>query len=150
MKHSLLKAKWITHGSDVWLKEMAIGRTLHICCGMSQIGDIKADIDPKTNRNFTTDLFNLPFKPRTFDTVICDPPYSYYNRFKWFYNLSHIADKRFIIASGLQLLRLGKKNWKRQLFYDSSARSPITGGNRIFLKLWWVFDRVNANLDEAW
>jgi len=145
-KHTMLQANWISQGADAFLEEMAIGRTLNVCCGMSSVGDVRLDTDPKANRTEYGDLFNLQYPPRSFDSVICDPPFSYFNKFKWVLRLSDLADKRFIISGPLMNICLPKKNWKRRLFYDSASRSPTTGGRRLFLRLWWVFDRLNRQL----
>jgi len=145
MKIEYLQANWICYSQDDWLRKMVIGTCLNVCSGMSKIGDERIDIAEKTNRTLEGDLFKLNYVPRSFDTVICDPPYSYYNRFKWALKLSDIANSRLILASGLLSPRLPKRNWKRELWYDNSHRSP-TGGRRIMLKLWWVFNRLNYPL----
>jgi hypothetical protein len=105
---------------------------------MSKVGEVRIDHDPNTNRTQEGDMFNLDFAPRSFDTVICDPPFKYYNRFKWILNLAQIADKRLLISAPNINIYLPKRNWKRSLWYE------IT--NTLFLRTYWCFDRTNHSL----
>jgi 16S rRNA G966 N2-methylase RsmD len=50
--------------------------SLNICCGMSKIGDIRADITLTVKPNILCDMFHLPFKPISFNSVYCDPPWN--------------------------------------------------------------------------
>ena len=139
----LLQANWI-HPPHVesWLRQMSIGNTLNVCCGMSYVGNVRVDIDSNTNRTEPGDLFNLKFKPLSFDTVICDPPFEYYvsgdNRFRWMQKLGDLTKKRLMISVKGNSIYLGKKNWKRTLWYSED--------NKMFLRLYWVFDRINNAL----
>jgi hypothetical protein len=128
---------------DSWLAKMSLGRTLNVCCGNCPVGDIRIDIDPNTTRTMAGDLFRLPFPQQSFDTVICDPPFSYYNRFRWVIKLSHLARKRLILSTSLTEPKLIKREWTRELYYFSS-----NGGTQ-FLRLYWIFDRLNQNLPQA-
>lgn len=51
------------------------GYSLNICSGLSELGDIKLDIDPRSPTVQKADMSELPFKDETFDTVISDPPW---------------------------------------------------------------------------
>jgi len=75
-KH-LFKAQWaFPEHVKKWLDKEVEGYSLHVCCGSSDIGDIKLDLMPQ-NKNVTqADMFNLPFPDNTFDTIICDPPWA--------------------------------------------------------------------------
>jgi hypothetical protein len=123
---------------------MTIGYTLNICCGQDPTGDIKADIDgdllmrlKKTRIDdsdyVVCDLMHPPFRDRSFDTVICDPPFSLYNRFAWIQRLAEIARKRLILCVPPVNISIDEKVWDRELYYTNS-----TG---IFLRLWWIFTR---------
>ena len=131
---------WGLKTIDSWLAKKSIGRTLNVCCGNCPVGDIRVDIDPSTSRTMEGDLFDLPFPNQSFDTVICDPPFSYYSKFRWVIRLSHLARKRLILSTSLIEPKLIKREWERELYYFSS-----NGGTQ-FLRLYWVFDRRNQNL----
>ena len=97
--YRVLKANWI-HPPNVeaWLGTMITGRTLNVCCGMSRVGDVRIDTDENTNRTEEGDLFDLHIAEASFDTVICDPPFAYYNTFEWCQKLASIARKRLILS----------------------------------------------------
>lgn len=136
--YQVLQANWI-HPRPVerWLEQMKIGRTLNVCCGMSKVGDVRVDIESKTNRTHYGDLFNLQFEHLSFDTVICDPPFDYYvtgeNRFRWIARIADLCRKRLILSMPALNFSLGRK-WARRLFYTDSQQF-------LFLRLFWVFDR---------
>lgn len=56
-------------------REEIEGRTLHVCCGESDIGDITVDADPNRDPDVQADMFALPFADCSFDTVAADPPW---------------------------------------------------------------------------
>ena len=138
----MLQANWIhPKGVEVWLRKMAIGKTLNVCCGMSRVGEVRVDIDPKSNRTVEGDLFNLSFKAKSFDTVICDPPFSLYNKFRWIRKLTDLAICRLLLSTPNVSVRLPKRVWKRSLWYEDGH---ISG----FLRTYWCFDRRNYMLEE--
>jgi len=145
---SLLQANWI-HTSDVesWLRQMSIGRTLNVCCGKSLVGDVRVDVDPESSRTEYGDLFHLKFPPQSFDTVICDPPFSYYNRFKWILPLAHIARKRLLLSSPCISVRLSSSKWKRTLWYSDTVAQKGRPRGGLFLRLYWCFDRRDKSLE---
>lgn len=56
-------------------REHAEGRTLHVCCGESDLGDVTVDADSDRDPDVQADMMQLPFRESTFDTVIADPPW---------------------------------------------------------------------------
>ena len=78
---------WACQGSG----EDEQGTICFWCCGKSHIGDVRIDTDPTSARTREGNLFSLKFPPQSFDTVIYDPPFRYYNSFKWILNLADIA-----------------------------------------------------------
>lgn len=79
------------------LQSLLVGSTLHVCCGKSKLGDIRAD-RYETDVNVVLDAARLPFRNRSFDTVLIDPPYN--GKFQWNHDMlseiGRVADKRFI------------------------------------------------------
>lgn len=140
-RERVLQVNWVHHPDvEKWLSKMAIGRTLNVCCGMSQVGEIRVDTDPNTKRTEEGDLFRLRFPARSFVTVICDPPFSYFNRFRWIVELADIADKRLLLAADRTIIRLPKEDWSTRLFAFQSAE------NGMYLRLYYCFDRLNRSL----
>lgn len=97
--YTVKKRLWNDAIEDV-LQGLFIGRTLHLCCGDSQLGDVRVDIDPSKNPNLILDVENMrsEIADKSFDTVLCDPPYN--GRMQWNHNLlaemSRIAKQRII------------------------------------------------------
>ena len=64
--------------TEEFCKLHMFGKTLHVCCGNSTLGDIRIDIekqeiqDSKNGFKFG-DMYNLPVENNTFDSVLIDP-----------------------------------------------------------------------------
>ena len=79
-----------------------IGSLLQVCCGGSEIGTARIDIDPSApGANILADMHQLPFKNKSFDTAACDPLYelSYPDRIKLQRELSRVARSRIIFKA---------------------------------------------------
>ena len=83
---------------ESFLQTLLIPRSLHLCCGHSSIGDVRADIDAGVFPHVVCDAAKLPFADESFDSVLCDPPYN--GNFQWNHDvlseLSRIARKRIV------------------------------------------------------
>src|SRR5213594_2174494 len=55
------------------IKDLCEGYTLHVCCGESPIGDVRIDLEKKSD--VKASMYNLPVRHESFDTVLCDPPW---------------------------------------------------------------------------
>jgi len=84
---------------ETFLASLFVGRTLHVCCGKSLLGDVRLDLNEPTAdihcdasdmRGFVGD--------GEFDTVLCDPPYN--GKFQWNHDLltelARVANRRII------------------------------------------------------
>ena len=133
---TLYQANW-SHGkeSEQLLRELALGYTLNVCCGKSYVGNVRVDLADGVNHNLKADLHNLPFMPFIFDTVICDPPFSFFCKFKWIYKLRDMTKYRLILSTPLVNVKL-KDMRKRIFILDDAFR---------FMRIWQVFDR-NSHL----
>jgi SAM-dependent methyltransferase len=71
------------------------GYSLNVCAGVSEIGDVKLDLDPADRSIIQGDMRQLPFDDETFDLVICDPPWKigYYQRFRPFFELVRVLKR---------------------------------------------------------
>ena len=130
MSH-VLKVNWVhTSETEEWLRSMVIGSSLNMCSGMSKVGDVRIDRYEGTNRTRGGDLFKMDILPQSFDTVICDPPFEFYNRFDWILRLADIARKRLLISPDRTNIRL--KGFRPSLYAFT---------DKMYLRLYYCFDR---------
>lgn len=79
---------------------LLLGHSLHVCCGLSLLGDVRVDLDPAVKPDFVHDASNMKdlFGDNSFDTVLSDPPYN--GKFQWNHDLlselARIASKRIV------------------------------------------------------
>lgn len=72
-----LESAWVWPDSiERLFREESDGRTLHVCCGQSDVGDVTVDADADRDPDVQADMMALPFPDCAFDTVICDPPWN--------------------------------------------------------------------------
>lgn len=75
-KNCQLLSSWIWDKKvNDFVRNKIKGYSLNICAGLSDVGDVKIDLDPKNKDVQMADMNKLPFKDNTFDTVISDPPW---------------------------------------------------------------------------
>jgi len=87
---------------DTFLALHAIDATLQVCCGGSQFGTVRVDIDRGVpGVNLVADMRRLPFKDRSFQTVACDPMYglSMPDRVHLQRELARVARARIILKA---------------------------------------------------
>lgn len=81
---------------EEYLSTKLLGYSLHVCCGKSQLGDVRVDLYAQAD--ITADAARLPFSNSEFDTVLIDPPYN--SKFQWMHDmlseLPRVAAKRII------------------------------------------------------
>lgn len=82
---------------EQFIQTKFVGKTLHVCCGKSMIGDLRLDMFDET-ADIKSDAASIPLKDESFDTVLCDPPYN--GKLQWNHDLlkelSRVAKKRII------------------------------------------------------
>lgn len=85
---------------EAFLPTLFIGKTLHVCCGKSMIGDVRLDNDYNNFPDICCDASKMQqiVGDNEFDTVLCDPPYN--GKFRWNHDLlcelARVANKRLI------------------------------------------------------
>lgn len=138
----LFKVKWHWGDkTDAWLKTMSIGRTLNWPCGLSTVGDERWDITPSVKPDRIMDLMKAEgLEKQSFDTVICDPPFSYYSHFKWLLPIVDLARKRVILSTPQICYPL--KHFKFNIY-----ATRYTGS--FYIRTWVVYDRMNLRLDHS-
>lgn len=135
LKYEIIDGKswsW-DEGTEEWIKGMLIGYSLHLCCGNSKIGDVRMDILKRLKPDIVGDLFHLPFRPLSFDTVLVDPPFNYYFKVGWCYTVSDLARKRVIFSTPTTILRLKPSVWDKKVY-------AIDDG-KMFMRIFQIFDR---------
>lgn len=82
---------------EAFVASKLVGKSLHVCCGKSMIGDLRVDLFDET-ADVKADAAKLPFEDESFDTVLCDPPYN--GKLQWNHDLlselSRVSRKRII------------------------------------------------------
>jgi hypothetical protein len=96
--YTVKKVLWPDSIQDV-LESRFIGRTLHVCCGKSQLGDVRLDLnEPDADIQCDAADMREHVADGEFDTVLCDPPYN--GNFQWNHDLlnelARVASKRII------------------------------------------------------
>lgn len=66
------------------LNGLLIGRSLHLCCGKSKLGDVRLDLN-EPDADIQADAAHTGLDDKCFDTVLCDPPYN--GEFQWNHDL---------------------------------------------------------------
>ena len=126
-----------------WLRdEVFVGDVLNFPSGTSDLGDVQADRDPSTDPDVVADLYNHPFGEQSFDTVYCDPPYSFYggDQFNFVNPLWDIARKRLVFQSNR--VRIHLKHSRKKWFVNEA----VDRGKAVVL--FQAFERPDARLDE--
>jgi len=80
----MIDAAYLDKFQDDLIKSFGPGmRVLNGCCGTSPVGDVRYDIDPKSNRTMDANLKDQLkiFHPGQFDFYIIDPIDTFYNPF---------------------------------------------------------------------
>lgn len=79
------------------LQSLLIGESLHLCCGKSKLGSKRLDLyEPGVD--YQVDAANTGLEDKSFDTVLCDPPYN--GEMQWNHDLltelARLASRRII------------------------------------------------------
>lgn len=134
---NVFKTEWPWPKSvETWLRTKVIGSCLHLCCGNSHIG-FRADIRPEVKPDIILDARWPPFKPGSFDTVICDPPWSWYCSFSWILRIKDLARRRLILSGPIMDLTRMCKNADVEIW--------LLSGGKIFLRPFYIYTLTTLN-----
>jgi hypothetical protein len=123
---TLFREAWVWSQSEEFLyRQLCEGYTLHLCCGTSRLGNVRADL--MFQADVKADMFNLPFLNQAFDTIICDPPWfgpKSWNKWKRFMGeICRVARHRIILVLG-NLIFLLPKPWSLFRVYVLKRITP--------------------------
>lgn len=83
---------------EAFIPTLFVGRTLHVCCGKSKLGDVRLDLHEDVDIQCDASNMRGVVADDEFDTVLCDPPYN--GKFQWNHDLlselSRCAKQRII------------------------------------------------------
>lgn len=89
-----LQGSWVWNNKVTELvKKYVKGYSLNCPAGLSDIGDVRGDGEPKSENVQLMDMASLPFPDNTFDTVISDPPWkiNFFKRMKPFFEAVRVC-----------------------------------------------------------
>jgi len=137
------KPNW-SDSDDVakWLeREIFTGEVLNFPSGESHVGDIRADIDPSVKPDVVASIDDPPFPDDAFDTVYCDPPYSYhaYDKNQFVLELWDCAKEKLVLQTGTQRYRL--PNSTREVFLAERKGTMV-------YQVFQVFTRSDTRLSD--
>lgn len=136
----IYKINWSWNkNTEKWLRHMCKNKTiLNIPCGLSQLGNVRADIDKNMNPDVICDVHHLPFRDQCFDVIVCDPPFSLYNHFKWVNRLARVS-RELLLCSPIHVPWL--KGMRKKIY------ATIQRGN-FFVRLWIQYTPKNQELNH--
>lgn len=103
-KGDIFNSNWM-HSDflDRWLQQYCSdGTLLNVCCGYSEVGDVRIDVSPDSARTHPGDMYEIlkQFGKNAFDYVYVDPRFAAYtsgeNRNMWQFDALQVASKCLI------------------------------------------------------
>ena len=145
--YQTFESEWIDHPDIKDLVRSKLrGEVLNLPCGLSDIGDVRADIDPSVSPDVLADLKDPPFEKQSFDTVYCDPPYSMFapgQRMSWARRLYSIARERLIVQGMNTALHVGAPA-EKELY----CLKPKPGSSKRGIRVLQIFTRPDSRLSD--
>lgn len=127
-----------------WLRFEVPKPSLHVCCGSSDFGDLTIDLYKKAM--IRADAFHLPILSRSFQSVVCDPPWKMgvHLRGNLIYEL-----RRVLRIGGSLFLNVP---WNPQRLRGCELKLPL----RVFMSnqiwgncgLWMIYEKRTDEYDE--
>ena len=137
-KNCQLQEVWVWPSVvDDKIKQLIHGYTLNCPAGLSEIGDVKGDLEPQAEGIKQMDMTKLPFKDNTFDTVISDPPWkiNFFKRMKPFFETVRVCK-----VGGRIIYNC---TWKPVSKYVKLEKTIIrTDTNWAMVSVIWIFKKI--------
>ena len=120
--YTVKKVLWPEAVTEV-IQSLLIPKSLHVCSGLSPLGDVRFDNDENNKPDVIGNAAKLPFADESFESVLCDPPYN--GKFQWNHDLlkelSRVASKRINFSA---LVHSRRSRW----FVEEVAQIFIESG----------------------
>ena len=102
--------RWTQKELALMAREL-IHPVLHVCCGASDVGDVRIDI--ATSADIRADMNRLPIQSKSFATFLIDPPWINPRKWdmRWTREACRISTKKIILRSGIYFYTIPKP-WK--------------------------------------
>lgn len=121
-----------------FVRNKITGKSINICSGLSDVGDVKVDLEPKKEGIQKEDMNNLPFEDNSFDTVISDPPW----KIKFFQRMKPFFECVRICKVGGQIIY--NSTWKPISKCVKLKEATIrTDNNWANVSVIWVFEKIS-------
>jgi hypothetical protein len=123
-------------------RENIIGKSINICAGLSDVGDVKVDLEPKLEGVIKADMNNLDYEDNSFDTVISDPPW----KIGFFQRTAPFLECVRICKVGGRIIY--NSTWKPISKYVKLESQVIrTDNNWSNVSVIWIFTKI-ADIEE--
>lgn len=126
-----------------FVKDRIEGYSLNVCAGLSPVGDVKVDLDPKNKGVGMQDMRNLSFQDETFDTVISDPPWKigFFQRMKPFFECVRVCK-----VGGKIIYNCGWRPVSNQVKLEEAVIR--TDNNWSNVSVIWIFRKIKKKSQE--
>lgn len=131
--------RW-NHHEECLVRKWILGSSIHICCGMSKVGDIRFDIESSVKPDILGDILHNDLQSNFKDSVISDPPWNLGFTPRYWKELKRIAKKRIIVISLSQMME--GRDWHK------THEEVIKRQNGFQVKVLTVYDRQSHNLES--
>jgi len=129
--------RWSKH-EEFLVSKWIVGSSLHVCCGISRLGDKRFDISEKVKPDILGDILNNTLPNDFADTVISDPAWNLGFIPKYWKELKRIAKKRIVVIALAQMHE--GRDWHK------IHEEVISRENGFQVKVLTVYERQSNNI----
>ncbi len=134
---------------EEWFKEFCShGHSLNVCCGRSNIGDVRIDLDPNSTATIISPYHKLPLEDCTFDRVMSDPPWyiPFFHRMWPFYELVRVCKVGGLVAYNATWIPASKSVALMDTYVRQDTDFGIASIVSVFQKYTSRFDKKSGGL----
>jgi len=120
------------------VKSYIKGYSLNCPCGLSTLGNVRADAVPHGEGIIKADMEALPFEDNTFDTVISDPPWKidFHERRKPFYEAVRVCK----VGGTIIYNCTWRPHSKHVRLKECIVRTDVAWG---IISAIWIFEKIS-------
>jgi hypothetical protein len=137
-KNTTLQECWIWNDKVTdFVSQRIHGYSLNCPSGLSKLGSVRADIDPKEEGIQKVDMICLPYPDNTFDVVIQDPPWKigFYQRMKPFFECVRVCKVGGTVIYNAYWIPQSKYVKLKELFVRQDGQFTNTSIISVFEKI---------------